>query len=79
QSLWDLTRMSSEVLRALARRTGVPEREMAPHGAPGVWPLPRPDTYLHAVATEDGLRLDEHPSGLPERPPLAHVLAGEVA
>ena len=28
----------------------------------------QPDTYLHAVATEDGLRLDEHLNELVERP-----------
>jgi hypothetical protein len=30
---------------------------------------------VHAVATEHGLRLDEHRSLLLERPPMAHVLA----
>jgi hypothetical protein len=33
-----------------------------------------PVTYLHAVATQDGLRLDEHLSELIERPPMAQVL-----
>jgi glucosyl-3-phosphoglycerate synthase len=79
QPLWDLTRMSSEVLRALGRRAALPARDLLPPGPPGVSSLPRPDVYLHAVATEEGLRLDEHPSQLPERPPLAHVLAGQVA
>jgi len=73
QSLWDLTRMSSAVLRALARRvTAVP----APR-APGLWDLPgpvAPETYLHAVATPDGLRLDEHLSELLERPPMNQFL-----
>jgi glucosyl-3-phosphoglycerate synthase len=77
QQLFDLTRMSSAVLRALGRRVDVPERAMRPMGTRGVWPLPRPETYLHAVATEDGLRLDEHLNELLERPPLAHVLAGQ--
>jgi glucosyl-3-phosphoglycerate synthase len=75
QQLWDLTRMSSAVLRALGRRVNVPERDMLPQGARGVWALAMPEIYLHAVATEDGLRLDEHLNELLERPPLAHVLA----
>jgi glucosyl-3-phosphoglycerate synthase len=75
QSLWDLTRMSSTVLRAMARRH--------PGAAP---PAPRPgdgdvlglgqETYLHAVATERGLRLDEHLNELVERPALIGVLPG---
>ena len=36
--------------------------------------MPGPETYLHAVATQVGLRLDEHLSELLERPPLAQVL-----
>ena len=77
QPLWDLTRMSSAVLRALARR--VPALEYAVPGprTPGLWDLPGPagpETYLHAVATQDGLRLDEHLTELLERPPMAQVL-----
>jgi glucosyl-3-phosphoglycerate synthase len=75
QPLWDLTRMSSAVLRALARR--VPALENAAP-APGLWGLPgpvAPQAYLHAVATPDGLRLDEHLSDLPERPPMGSILA----
>jgi glucosyl-3-phosphoglycerate synthase len=75
QPLGDLTRMSSTVLRALARRVRMPEPEMPGQVAPGLCPLPRRDIYLHAVATQDGLRLDEHLSELTERPPLAQVLA----
>lgn len=45
-----------------------------PPSAPNVWELRRPETYLHAVATEDGLRLDEHLNELFERPPMAQVL-----
>jgi glucosyl-3-phosphoglycerate synthase len=73
QPLWDLTRMSSTVLRAMARRL-----------PPGQQPVPRQrdgdvlelgqETYLHAVATETGLRLDEHLNELVERPPLDRVL-----
>jgi glucosyl-3-phosphoglycerate synthase len=70
QPLADLTRMSSTVLKALARRVQLPEQE--PTGQ-GVWALPRMDTYVHAVATRDGLRLDEHFNELAERPPLAQV------
>ncbi len=36
----------------------------------------RPETYVHAVATEDGLRLEEHLNSLTERPPIARVLPG---
>jgi len=68
QPLFDLTRMSSTVLRALARRVPALERQENAGG----W---EPHTYLHAVATEDGLRFDEHLSELLERPPMAQVLA----
>jgi hypothetical protein len=40
------------------------------------------ETYLHAVATESGLRLDEHLNELVERPPMDRVrggLAGQPA
>jgi glucosyl-3-phosphoglycerate synthase len=75
QPLWDLTRMSSTVLRALARRFHLPEQQVPEQGAPGTWALPRQDIYLHAVAVSGGLRLDEHLSELTERPPLARVMA----
>jgi glucosyl-3-phosphoglycerate synthase len=68
QPLWDLTRMSSAVLRALARR--VPALDQAVP-APRLWDMPGPETYLHAVATPDGVRLDEHLTELLERPPMA--------
>jgi glucosyl-3-phosphoglycerate synthase len=72
QSLASLTRMSSVVLRTLAMRNGIATRE--PDGdEPGLWELRQQETYLHAVATEDGLRLDEHLNELIERPPLAHL------
>jgi hypothetical protein len=67
--------MSSTVLRALARRVHLPELQMSGAGAPGVLALPRHDIYLHAVATQHGLRLDEHLDELTERPRLAQVLA----
>ena len=75
QQLWDLTRMSSAVLRALGRRVGVPERDHLPHNPEEMLALPRPDMYLHAVATECGLRLDEHHNEQLERPPLTYVLS----
>jgi hypothetical protein len=43
---------------------------------PGLWELRQPETYLHAVATVDGLRLDEHLNELIERPPLARLNGG---
>lgn len=79
QPLWDLTRMSSAVLRALARRVTALDRSVPAPRAPGLWDLPGPggtETYLHAVATQDGLRLDEHLSELLERPPMAQILPG---
>jgi glucosyl-3-phosphoglycerate synthase len=63
QPLWDLARMSSAVLNAMS------ERRMP--AAPALSGLHPPQTYLHAVATEDGLRLDEYLTQLVERPPLA--------
>jgi glucosyl-3-phosphoglycerate synthase len=73
QALWDLTRMSSAVLRAMARR--LPETAWEKAGrSEEERDLNLPETYLHAVATEDGLRLDEHLNELVERPALAEVL-----
>jgi glucosyl-3-phosphoglycerate synthase len=77
QPLWDLTRMSSAVLRALARRVPALDNAVPSPRAPGLWDLPGPvgpETYLHAVATQDGLRLDEHLTELLERPPMTRVL-----
>jgi glucosyl-3-phosphoglycerate synthase len=79
QPLWDLTRMSSAVLRALARRVPMLAQEYPGRETSGVWALPPQDVYLHAVATQDGLRLDEHLNELTERPPLAQVMgAGSI-
>jgi glucosyl-3-phosphoglycerate synthase len=75
QPLASLTRMSSVVLRTVAMREGLAQRELAGN-EPGLWELRQPDTYLHAVATEDGLRLDEHLNELIERPPLARLTGG---
>jgi glucosyl-3-phosphoglycerate synthase len=77
QPLWDLTRMSSAVLRALARRVPALEHAVPGPRTPGLWGLPGPagpETYLHAVAAQDGLRLDEHLTELLERPPMAQIL-----
>jgi glucosyl-3-phosphoglycerate synthase len=77
QPLWDLARMSSVILHAMSLR--VPALEpRPPAGEPGLWALHRPEIYLHAVATEDGLRLDEHLSDVLERPPLARMGTGDL-
>jgi glucosyl-3-phosphoglycerate synthase len=73
QPLFDLTRMSSAVLRAMAGRLPAGDADHA-----DVLSL---DTYLHAVATPDGMRLDEHLNQLVERPPLTRILtelAGDI-
>jgi glucosyl-3-phosphoglycerate synthase len=75
QPLFDLTRMSSAVLRALGRRVHLAGRGAVAHDPSEMLALPRRDVYLHAVGTPDGLRLDEHLVELLERPPLTHVLA----
>jgi glucosyl-3-phosphoglycerate synthase len=83
QPLRDLTRMSSTVLRAMAKRRpgGEPEPPVPGPRQPDVLELGR-ETYLHAVATDSGLRLDEHLNELVERPPLDRVraeLAGQAS
>jgi glucosyl-3-phosphoglycerate synthase len=75
QTLANLTKMSSIVLRTVAMREGLALRELE-RVDPGLWELRQPETYLHAVATEDGLRLDEHLNELIERPPLARLTGG---
>jgi glucosyl-3-phosphoglycerate synthase len=75
QSLASLTRMSSVVLRTVAMREGLAQRELD-GDEPGLWELRQPETYLHAVATEDGLRLDEHLNELIERPPMVRLTGG---
>jgi glucosyl-3-phosphoglycerate synthase len=82
QSLHDLAKMSSVVLHALSLRVPALERQ-PPTNAPGLWALDpftlgQPEIYLHAVATEDGLRLDEHLTEVLERPPLSRVTAAET-
>jgi glucosyl-3-phosphoglycerate synthase len=73
QPLWDLAKMSSVVLRAVSLRVPALERPLPAADAPGLWALRQPEIYLHAVATADGLRLDEHLTELLERPPLVTV------
>jgi glucosyl-3-phosphoglycerate synthase len=77
QPLADLSRMSSVVLRTLAAREGISARYLEAAGG-NLWDAHRPETFLHAVATEHGLRLDEHLNELVERPPMAH-LTGDTA
>jgi glucosyl-3-phosphoglycerate synthase len=75
QPLFDLTRMSSAVLRALGRRVHLAGRGAVAHDPSEMLALPQRDVYLHAVGTTDGLRLDEHLVELLERPPLTHILS----
>jgi glucosyl-3-phosphoglycerate synthase len=74
QPLWELTRMSSAVLQAMARRVDMPGRERPVPSAGDAWPLGMPDVYMHAVSAQDGMRLDEHLNELLERPPISAVL-----
>src|SRR5207244_2654796 len=62
-----------------AARAGPPGPRPGEH-RPGTGPVGpartgAPRAYLHAVATPDGLRLDEHLSELAERPPMDRILA----
>jgi glucosyl-3-phosphoglycerate synthase len=75
QTLANLTKMASVVLRTVAMREGLALREQDGY-EPGLWELRQPETYLHAVATEDGLRLDEHLNELIVRPALARLTGG---
>ena len=74
QPLRDLSRMSYAVLRAVARRMRQEGRlnQMSDPDAP-VAPFQFSD-YLHAVATPDGLQLQEYVEELVERPPIEEVL-----
>ena len=75
QPLRDLAKMSSVVLRAMSLRVPALEREPP---TPGLWGLRQPEIYLHAVATENGLRLDEHLTDVLERPALARMSGGNL-
>jgi glucosyl-3-phosphoglycerate synthase len=74
QPLRDLSRMSYAVLRAVARRLRQ-EGRLDQARDPG---LPEQlfqfSNYLHAVATPDGLKLQEYVEELVERPPIADAL-----
>lgn len=74
QHLRDLSRMSYAVLRAVARRMREDGRlnQIRDQSLPEQ--LFQFSDYLHAVATPDGLDLQEHVEELVERPPMAEVL-----
>jgi glucosyl-3-phosphoglycerate synthase len=75
QALADLSRMSSVVLRTVAAREGISARYLDEEN-PTLWDVHQPETYLHAVASANGLRLDEHLNELLERPPFARLNGG---
>jgi glucosyl-3-phosphoglycerate synthase len=75
QPLWNLTRMSYVVLHAMMRRMDIPERAAALAAIPGIRQFRAPEVYLHAVAADEGLRLDSYHEEVIERPPMAEVLA----
>jgi hypothetical protein len=66
------------VLRTVAAREGLGQRVNGDldESMSNLWEVHQQDTYLHAVATEAGLRLDEHLNELVERPPLASLTDG---
>jgi glucosyl-3-phosphoglycerate synthase len=74
QPLRDLSRMAYSVLRAVARRMRQEERlnQARDPGMPDS--LFQLSDYLHAVATPDGLKLQEYVEELVERPPIKEVL-----
>lgn len=74
QALRDLSRMSYAVLRAVARRMRQDGRLHTPRDTNLPDSLFQFSDYLHAVATPDGLKLQEHVEELVERPPMAEVL-----
>ena len=74
QPLRDLSRMSYSVLRAVARRMrqdGRLNQAQDPGSPDSLFQL---SDYLHAVATPDGLKLQEYVEELVERPPIKEVL-----
>ncbi len=74
QPLFDLGRMSYSVLRAVARRLrqdGRLQQVRNPYLPESLFQF---SDYLHAVATPEGLRLQEHVEDLVERPPMSEVL-----
>jgi hypothetical protein len=61
----------------MASRVPLPQRGICSPGTAGVRALRRPEVYVHAVASDSGLRLDEHLNELHERPPLAQIMPAE--
>ena len=76
QPLFDLGRMSYSVLRAVARRLREEGRICQVRDSSMPESLFQFSSYLHAVATPEGLKLREHVEELVERPPMGEVLAG---
>jgi glucosyl-3-phosphoglycerate synthase len=74
QPLRDLSRMSYSVLRAVARRLRQEGRLNQVRDPSLPDSLFQFSDYLHAVATPDGLRLQEYVEELVERPPIQEAL-----
>ena len=74
QPLRDLSRMSYSVLRAVARRLRQEGRLNQVRDPSLPDSLFQFSDYLHAVATPDGLQLQEYVEELVERPPIQEVL-----
>src|SRR5215218_1686543 len=73
QPLRDLSRMSYAVLRAVARRLRQEGRLNQPRDPNLPEQLFQFSDYQHAVATPEGLKLQEYVEELVERPPLSEV------
>lgn len=74
QPLRSLSRMSYAVLRAVARRMREDGRLVQSRDPGMPESLFQFSDYLHAVATPDGLELQEHVEELVERPPIVEIL-----
>jgi glucosyl-3-phosphoglycerate synthase len=74
QSLRNLSRMSYSVLRAVARRMREDGRLRTSNDPNSPDSISQFSDYLHAVATPDGLKLNEYVEELVERPPIKEVL-----
>ena len=74
QPLRDLSRMSYAVLRAVARRLRQEGRLNQPRDPNLPEQLFQFSDYLHAVATPEGLKLQEYVEELVERPPIADAM-----
>lgn len=74
QSLRNLSRMSYSVLRAVARRLREDGRLSQTRDPRFPEQLFQFSDYLHAVATPEGLQLQEYVEELVERPPINEVL-----